>query len=317
MGLTAAANRDELTGKWTVDAGTLVLADQGFAIIDELDKMSKSDRDSLHEPMEQGRIDFAKAGINMILNARATVIAAANPKFGRFNRMKSLPEQVDLPPTLLSRFDLIFIFLDEPEPEYDKKVAEAILGRWYKPEEVTPPYSPEFLQKIIAYARRKIKHIKMSPEAYEKIMDFYVNMRRLVQPSKEGTAPIPITARQLEALIRLSEAHARMHLRDVVTGEDAETVIQLMEWVLRRIAIDEQGNLDVTIIEAGKSAKEISKMEKILGIVKELQVLEDFGAHEEDIIQEAARYGISQGEARELLKKLVEERALYMPRTGH
>jgi len=316
VGLTAAANRDELTGKWTVDAGTLVLADQGFAIIDELDKMNKNDRDHFHVPMEQGKIAIAKAGINMVLNARATIIAAANPRLGIFNRMKTPFEQIDLPPTLFSRFDLLFIFLDEPNPKHDEQVAEAILERWYKPEEVQPPYSPEFLQKIIAYARKKIKTLKITPEAYEELKNFYVKVRKRVK-AVDKNVPIPITARQLEAMIRLAEACARMRLSDVVTKEDAEEAKKLIEYTLRKVAMDEEGNLDVSIIEVGKSSRKINKEATILDIIKELQDLEDWGAPRDDIIKEAARQGMSMTEAKAILERLLDEKRVYMPKGGY
>jgi len=316
VGLTAAANRDELTGKWTVDAGTLVLADQGFAILDELDKMSKNDRDNLHEPMEQGRIDFAKAGINMVLNARATVIAAANPKLGRFNPMRSVPEQIDLPPTLFSRFDLIFMFVDEPDQKRDLQVAEAFLERWYKPEEVRPPYSPEFLQKIIAYARRKIKNLKMTEEAYKYVKEQYAKLRNAVKKSGDN-GPIPFTPRQLGAMVRLAEAYARMHLRDTVTLEDVKVAKELIKYTLRKVAMDEEGNLDVSIIEVGKSAKEIDRERKILDIIKELQELEEWGASRDEVIKEARRYDISENMTKTILERLLNEGRIYIPRGGY
>ena len=318
VGLTAAATRDELTGKWTVEAGTLVLADQGFAVIDELDKMGKADRDSLHEPMEQGHIDFAKAGINMILNARATVIAAANPKLGRFSKMKPLPEQIDLPPTLWSRFDLIFLFVDEPNETFDQNIAKTIFRRWYRPEEVQPPYSPEFIQKMIAYARRKIKEIKAPHDVEEIVTETYVKLRKSSKRSAlDDREPVPITPRQFEAILRLAEAHARMHLRDTITREDVEAAIDLIMYSLRMTAMDEEGNIDVSIIEVGRSSKEIKRMEQVLEIVKMLQDLDEHGAPEDDVIKEArAQLDLSENEVREILEALLRADMIYKPRRG-
>ncbi|MEM0351142.1 MAG: minichromosome maintenance protein MCM, partial [Archaeoglobaceae archaeon] len=125
-GLTAAAVRDEVDGRWTLEAGALVLADKGIALVDEIDKMRKEDRSALHEALEQQTISVAKAGINAILKARCALLAAANPKYGRFDRYSSIAEQIELSPTLLSRFDLIFVLTDEPNIERDKKLAEHI-----------------------------------------------------------------------------------------------------------------------------------------------------------------------------------------------
>lgn len=319
VGLTASATRDELTGKWTVEAGTLVLADEGFAIIDELDKMSREDRNSFHEPMEQGRIDFAKAGINMILNARATVIAAANPKLGRFNKMKPLPEQIDLPPTLWSRFDLIFLFVDEPNEESDQNVAEAILKRWYFHEEVQPPYSPEFIQKMVAYARRKIKTLKLPSNARDIVKTAYVKLRKTARTfDGNSLSSVPITPRQLEAVLRLAEAHARMHLRDVVTEEDIEVALDLLMYSLRRAAVDEEGNIDVNILEVGRSFKKISIIERALEIIKELQELEEYGAPKEEVIKELQKsLDLSRNECEELLNDMIGGRFIYSPRAGY
>ncbi|MCO6041756.1 LAGLIDADG family homing endonuclease [Thermococcus alcaliphilus] len=318
-GLTAAAVRDELTGSWVLEAGVLVLADMGIALIDEIDKMSDRDRSSIHEALEQQTVSISKAGITATLNARTTVIAAANPKYGRFNRMKSLPEQVDLPPTLLSRFDLIFVLLDEPDEKLDSEIAEHILKvRKGEAEAVAPKIPHELLKKYIAYARKNIKPV-LSKEAMEEIKRYYVKMRRTIGRggSEEGIKPIPITARQLEALIRLSEAHAKMRLSEIVTKEDARAAIELMEYTLRKTAMDEEGNIDVSILEVGKSSKKINKMDRILGIIKELQDLEDYGAPREEIIKEASKYGIGKSEVEKILEELKANSMIYEPRSGY
>jgi len=144
-----------------------------------------------------------------------------------------------------------------------------------------------------------------------------VKVRSMAKPSEDGTTPVPITARQLEALTRLAKARARMRLSDVVTKEDAEDIIKLMENTLRKVAMDEEGNIDVSIIEVGKSAKEIDRETKILGIVKELQDLEDWGAPKDDILKEAARHGMSMKEAEVILERLLDEKRVYMPRGGY
>ena len=263
-------------------------------------------------------ISISKAGITATLNSRTTVIAAANPKYGRFNRHKSLPEQLDLPPTLLSRFDLIFLLLDEPDEKVDSSIAEHILKvRRGEAEAVTPKIPYDLLKKYIAYARKNI-HPVLSREAMEEIKNYYVRMRRGFKRSgeEEGVQPIPITARQLEALIRLSEAHARMRLSETVTREDAREAIRIIEDMIKTIATDEEGTLDVSILEVGKSSKKINKIDKLLDIIKALEDEGEFGAPVDKILEEAGKYGIKKAEARKMLEELSANSRVYEPRAG-
>lgn len=264
-------------------------------------------------------ISISKAGITATLNARTTVIAAANPKYGRFNRHKSLPEQLDLPPTLLSRFDLIFLLLDEPDEKVDSSIAEHILKvRRGEAEAVTPKIPYDLLKKYIAYARKNI-HPVLSKEAMDEIKHYYVRMRKGFKKSgeEEGVRPIPITARQLEALIRLSEAHARMRLSETVTREDAREAIRIVEEMIRKIATDEEGTLDVSILEVGKSSKKINKIDKLIDIIKTLEGEGEFGAPEDKVIEAAKQAGLgSENEIRKLLNGLKRDARIYEPRAG-
>lgn len=262
-------------------------------------------------------ISISKAGITATLNARTTVIAAANPKFGRFNRHKSLPEQLDLPPTLLSRFDLIFLLLDEPDEKLDSNIAEHILKvRRGEAEAVTPKIPYDLLKKYIAYARKNV-HPVLSREAMEEIKRYYVRMRKGFKGSgDEGVQPIPITARQLEALIRLSEAHARMRLSETVTREDARAAIRLMEDMIRKIAVDEEGTLDVSILEVGTSSRKINKIDRLISIIKALEEEGEYGAPVDKVLEEASKQGINKAEARRLLEELSAQSRIYEPRAG-
>ena len=199
-GLTAAAVRDEFgEGQWTLEAGALVLADMGTACIDEIDKMDEQDRSALHQAMEQQEISVAKAGINATLKSRCAVLAAANPKLGRFDDFIPISEQINMPPALLSRFDLIFSIIDKPSKERDTALATHVL-RTHKAgemqeniiktddtiytveekdelmESVMPTFSPEFLRKYVAYAKRNVFPV-MSVEAMNLIKDYYVDLR--------------------------------------------------------------------------------------------------------------------------------------------
>ena len=209
-GLTAAAVRDELGG-WSLEAGALVLGDQGNVCVDELDKMRSEDRSALHEALEQQTVSIAKAGIMATLNSRCSVLAAANPKFGRFDRYKILAEQIDLPAPIISRFDLIFVIEDKPSREKDSELAEHIL-KTHQFNTVDYEIEPELLRKYIAYARKNVNP-RLTEDANNVLKEFYVSTRNS-NPEEQGA--VPITARQLEAIIRLSEASAKIKLKETL-----------------------------------------------------------------------------------------------------
>jgi replicative DNA helicase Mcm len=275
-GLTAAAVKDDFAGgRWVLEAGMLVLADGGMAIVDELDKMSAEDRSAMHEVLEHGVVSIAKAGITSTLNARCPVLAAANPKWGRFTNDRTISEQIDLPPTLLSRFDVIFSIRDLPDQVRDRRLANRILashqagaGPLHGTGEVTaPPFSPDLLKKYVAYAKRNIRPL-LSDAALSELEDYYVKVRR---QGEEPNSPVPITARQLEALVRLSEAAARARLSPTVEVEDAKRATQIMENFLRRVSMTEEGKLDIDLTQAGVSHSQRERFDIAQRIMRELQ----------------------------------------------
>ena len=232
-GLTAAVVRDEVTGGFTLEAGAMILANRGMASIDEFDKMDEDDRSAMLEAMEQGTVSIAKAGIVTTLNADTSVLAAANPKYGRFDRYKPLIDQIDLgkaSAVILSRFDLKFVIQDIPSSEKDARLAEHVLESITDPQRITPDISVEMIRKYIAYAR-KTAHPKLTEDAKKIIKSFYVSWRSKYR--EEGTSAemtVSLTPRQLEALIRISEASARVRLSNDVTTEDAKRAIKLLEF---------------------------------------------------------------------------------------
>lgn len=265
-GLTAAAVRDELGG-WSLEAGALVLGDQGNVCVDELDKMRSEDRSALHEALEQQTVSIAKAGIMATLNSRCSVLAAANPKFGRFDRYKVLAEQIDLPAPIISRFDLIFVIEDKPSREGDSKLAEHIL-KIHKENTVEYEIEPDLLRKYIAYARKNIKP-HLTDEANEVLREFYVNTRNS-NPEEQG--PVPITARQLEAIIRLSEASAKIKLKETVDKEDAEKAVRLQMACLKEVGVDpETGEMDVDIVGGGTPKSDRDKIQRVTEEIKNLE----------------------------------------------
>ncbi|MCS7122198.1 MAG: minichromosome maintenance protein MCM [Archaeoglobaceae archaeon] len=331
-GLTATAVRDEIDGRWTLEAGALVLADKGIALVDEIDKMRKEDHAALHEALEQQTISVAKAGINAILKARCSLLAAANPKYGRFDRFTPIAEQIDLTPTLISRFDLIFVMADQPNEEKDKNLAKHIvevhqLGEYLekkknvgmcedlskKIKKVEPSIDPELLRKYVAFTRKTIFPV-MTEEAMKKLEEFYVSLRT----KAKGNSPVPITARQLESLIRLSEASARMRLSEKVEIEDAERVIEIMKKSLMQIAIDpETGEFDIDYVYSGTTKRQRDRILIVKKIIQELETKTNFGAPEEDVLEACEREGIEIEKAREILSKLKQFGEVYSLRYGY
>lgn len=308
-GLTAAAVKDDFAGgRWVLEAGMLVLADGGMAIIDELDKMTSEDRSAMHEALEQQTVSIAKAGITSTLNARCPVLAAANPKWGRFTPDRGIAEQIDLPPTLLSRFDVIFSIKDQPDQERDRRLANRILASHRDVEQPggtgddsdVAPFPPDLLKKYIAYARRTIRP-RLSQESLGVLEDFYVRVRH---QGEEPNSPVPITARQLEALVRLSEAAARARLSSVVTPEDARRAVHIMENFLRRVSMTTEGKYDIDLTQTGVSHSQRERLDAVMKIMRELQ--EAHGGHfsPEQYLEACQKGGIAAPKAEALLQSL-------------
>ena len=312
-GLTAAAVRDELGG-WSLEAGALVLGDQGNVCVDELDKMRSEDRSALHEALEQQTVSIAKAGIMATLNSRCSVLAAANPKFGRFDRYKILAEQIDLPAPIISRFDIIFVVEDKPTREGDAKLADHIL-KIHQSNTVDYEIEPELLRKYIAYARKNVNP-HLTDEAMEVLRNFYVDTRN---SNPEEQAAVPITARQLEAIIRLSEASAKIKLKETVDKEDAQKAVALQMACLKEVGVDpETGEMDIEVME-GRTPK--SDRDKIQRVTEEIALLEEEYAGNAPlnvlISNMNEKYGISEDKVESIVRNLRQKGVIYEPNTGY
>ena len=313
VGLTAAAVRDDLGG-WSLEAGALVLGDKGNVCVDELDKMREEDRSAIHEALEQQTISIAKAGIMATLNSRCSVLAAANPKFGRFDRYKSIAEQIDLPSPILSRFDLIFIIEDKPNAERDHDLAGHILKIH---QDSTIPYviEPELMRKYIAYARKSVQPT-LTKEAAEVLQDYYVTMR---SGAIDEESPVPITARQLEALVRLAEASARIRLSNEVLKEDAQRAIKLQEDCMKQVGYDpDTGKVDIDKVEGRTSKSERDKINIIIDVIKELSDEYEGSAPKNIVYAELAdKYNVGEEKVDEVINMLKSKGVIYEPTSDH
>ena len=267
--LTAACVQDELTSEWAIEARALVLADNGIACVDEMDKMRSTDRNAIHEAMSVQTVSIAKVGMMATLKSRCAVLGAANPKYGRFDPYEGFAQQIQMGTALLSRFDLIFIVEDHPDRERDAAIAGHILdaGRKSAQTDMAPEISPAMLQMYAAAARQIIPRMEDDAVADE-LQNYYVELR---QRGNDRDAPTSATPRQMGGLIRLAEASARMRLSDQITLDDAHRAIKVTEDCIQRVALDPgTGLLDVDRIELGTTRSQRDKIRMLRGIIDDI-----------------------------------------------
>jgi replicative DNA helicase Mcm len=314
-GLTATVVRDEYLRGWSLEAGAMVLANKGLVCIDELEKMDPQDRSAMHEAMEQQTVTISKANVQATLRSETSVLAAANPKFGRFDPYQSVAQQIDLPPTLINRFDIIFTLRDIPDRDKDSRIATHVLSEHQK-QGAHVVFEKEFLRKYVAYAKQKIKP-KLSKEAVDELKKFYVDLRNKPVSSDSSLRPIPISARQLQALVRMSEASAKVRLSPEVTIEDSKRAIELMKYYLMQVGYDyESKTFDIDKISGKISSSERNKVFMVKDVINELEGRVGKLIPVEEVERELEGK-LTKDEIDEAISKLNSNGVIFKPRKGY
>jgi replicative DNA helicase Mcm len=311
-GLTATVVKDEqFLGGWVLEAGALIMCNRSICAIDEFSKIAPQDIVALQEAMSMETVSIAKASIVATLPAQTAILAGGNPKFGRFDPYIPIREQISLDDVMLSRFDLKFALRDIPNPEADTKMVDHIIRmRHFKEEEAKPVIEPDLLRKYVAYVRNFI-HPVLTKEAAESLKDFYLKMRA----KAGGEAPVSITLRQYESLIRVAEASAKIRFSDKVAIEDAERSIQLMKVSLRQFGFDpETGMIDIDRAEGGISSSQRSKIRIVLDVIEELTKIIGKTIPVEEIARRAREEGVE--DIDEILKGMKNEGLIFEPKSG-
>jgi replicative DNA helicase Mcm len=309
-GLTAAVIRDK-SGIMMLEAGAVVLGDQGIVCIDEFDKIKPEDRSALHEVMEQQTCSVAKGGIVATLNARTSILSAANPIYGKYDPYKNITENVNLPVPLLTRFDLIFIVRDSPDKEKDNLVASHILEIHRDTEKAArPAIDIDLFSKYLSYAKQI--EPALTPEAIDIVRSYYMDMRRI-----ESEGMITVTPRQLEGLIRLASARARLLLKDVVDAEDARRAIYLVDQMMRTAGVDvNTGKTDLGVLY-GKPQSVVSKEKTFMELFRGLIGAENNDVEDKALVDELVKTGkFSDEEARKYIQKFNREGQIFERRPG-
>jgi replicative DNA helicase Mcm len=309
-GLTAAVIRDK-SGIMMLEAGAVVLGDQGLVCIDEFDKIKPEDRSALHEVMEQQTCSVAKGGIVATLNARTSILSAANPMYGKYDPYKNITENVNLPVPLLTRFDLIFIVRDMPEKEKDNLIASHILEIHKDAEHAAKPaIEIDLFSKYLSFSKQG--EPALTPEAIDLVRSYYMDMRKV-----ESEGMITVTPRQLEGLVRLATARARLLLKDRVEEEDAQRAIYLVDQMMRTAGVDvNTGKTDMGVLY-GKPQSVVSKEKQFMEVFRGLSGTENNDVEDKVLVDELVKTSkFSDEEAKKYIQKFNREGQIFERRPG-
>ena len=312
VGITFAVDKDEFLQTWALKAGTMVLAHRGLAIVDELDKLDDEDTKRMHSALASGEIVVNKASIqNVTLMCETALLSACNPKDSRFDPYQDLSAQIDLPITLINRFDLIFPMQEKIDAELDRNIARKMLDALkISPEHLDDEYS--IIKKYVMYARRINPEIPKEIE--DMIADFFVKTR---QRKTQSTKTVPITARQLVSLNKLIQASSRSRLSAKPNLDDFERAKTILLYYLEKLALDpETGTFDIDRIATGITAHTRSNLKIVVEIINELTNKIGKTIPIDDVVIEAVKQGIKENEIEELIEKLKRQGEIIEPRRG-
>ena len=324
-GLTASVTSDDFDDGFSLEAGALVLANKGVACVDEIDKVHEDAVSSLHDALESQRVNI----INATLPAQTSMLAAGNPKHGRFDIHEPIGEQIAIGPTLLSRFDLIFTMTDRPgeNPSEEEEITRHMVesrrraSQWNRDphsmeegsmDDVEPDIEADTLRAYIAYAKQEVHPVIKDDDVQERLVEFFNGIR--MSADEEG--PVPITRRKLEAIERLAEASARIRLSDEVEMQDVERAAGLVQQSIRDVGIDpDTGEIDADIVETGKSKSQRDRIKTLKAIIREASrnFDEHDGAPMDDVIALAEEEGIGEETARKQIDNFAEKGDVYFP----
>lgn len=319
VGLTAAGVHDDLSG-WTIKSGAIVRANKGMLVIDELDKINSKYIEDLHFPMESQRVSASVADQSVTLPAETSVLATANPKFGRWDQYEPIAEQLDVQSAMLSRFDLIITMMDNVETDRDKEVAAAVTSGYQSAleQEQIQAKSQDgngdigFLRAWVAAAQEYVPTI---PDKQEKeLEEIYVQLR---DHGGGEDAPVPVTVRQLEGLNRLAAASARARHSAVVTRQDVERAKWIVKSCLKDVGIDpETGEFDADVVEVGRSKSQRDRIKNVTSTIKTLSRDSESGAPHEEVISELSDSGVDEEKAAKAIEDLLKKGEIYEPNEG-
>lgn len=336
-GATAAAVPDDFGDtKWSLEAGALVLANKGTACIDEIDKVDENALSSLHDALESQRVNVNKAGINATLPAQTALLAAGNPKHGRFNAFETIPEQIDLGPTLLSRFDLMFMVDDRPDEEQDREITQHMLdsreiAAEYTDdqtrvddddlEKIAPAIEADVVRAYIAYARQECTPTFADESVKDSLIEYFTTLRLANEQGEDEVDAVPVTFRKLEGIQRLAEASARVRLADEITEDDVRRALELVAQSMQDVGFDEEeGMYDADIVETGESASQRSRREELKGLIQEMQSESDASPPDVDrdvLMSRVEEKGLSQKKVINDLDNWEDDGHIWRPRDGH
>lgn len=332
-GVTAAATKDDFgPTQWSVKAGLMVLASGGIACLDEMDKADESALESMHQALENQRVTVSKAGIDAEMPSRTALLAAGNPKHGRFDQYEPVTDQIDLSAPLMSRFDLMFMLHDKVDEERDSEIADKIINSWSesglmehtdRDVESTssrdicedPERAVEAFRAYIAEAKQKIDPVIVDQQVKDKLKQEYLDIR--LQGSDED-APVPVTARKLEAFLRLAESSARARFSEEVGIEDVERASRLVLSSLHDVGVDpETGQFDADIVATGTSKAQRDRMKSLKQIIRELEGEFEDGAPLKEIVKRATELDIGADKTEHELDKLLKKGEAYEHQENH